>query len=498
MIRRAMMMSFLASLSTLCLAMPTANAGDVYTLQGLTFEQVASGTQISVEATSGVPYRLLNANDKQITLEIDSVDPNRAIATDFSRSDAIHHVTLKPLSANSLRVEIYGQKLGHPFIQFKAPNYASVKLSSPQSRAASSKTPSPKSVAATPPVNSPATSTTTDTAPASDDAEAFAMEAFQDMEAPVGAPADPTLAEAPYANTAATGQAQGDRQAFAGNELIGEAQTSGEGEENSLDSALAWFGQTLVETPLTLFYGVAALLGICLGLFSIVKIALVFQKRQTISQRIKWLLTQPQQAQIRQGGRNPFGHTPFARGFTGHSLAANANMPLQGARPASPQLLPGLNPSAQHLIAKTQAEQVYKKANTPLRSPARSVEQRQLDRQLKQTLDMKTSWGRQAAPQAQANKWRKGPGQVTPATSQNQNSPIPKFPAVRSQVEATQQASNKANTVAGQRPPVTTSSKRQEMPKQNQDVISFLRNVAERMEKDGNADLANEIKKTLR
>lgn len=417
---------------------------DMYSLQGMTFEQVQSGTKIVLEGSAGLPYRLINSNDKNITLEIDSIDPEKAIATDFSRSDSIHHVTLKPLSAHSLKVSIFGDKLGHPFITFD--------------------TSRPSGLAASTVAHTATPVTQNETTP-----EAYALEAFSGVEdpAPVAA-ALPEAGKEVSAETSATTTLENqDRQAFTSTESVFPENKVDDSEDTPFpENLLLLLGKTLVESPTTLLYVVIGGLGLILGLYSITKLASLFKQRHAASNRVKNLLN----LNGNKNRQNPFGHSPFSKGLNGPGLQQQAPLqqhaPLQSQpnlKPTSHQPLPGLNPSTNHLIAKTQAEQQYQRANqsVPERKP---VDREKLDTELKRSIEMKYAWGRQNNPAP--SKW----------TRSKQSTP--QFPT--STQNTLQQAARSGNG-----------------PQENKEVISFLRSVAELMEKDGKSELANEIKKTL-
>lgn len=95
-------------------------AEDRYPLQSIDFvSQGNNTTGILFHTGSHVPYRTILASDSKIVIDVDDVQADQTVKTNFANADNISHVVLQPLSKSTVRLIIRGEHLGNPKVAFK-------------------------------------------------------------------------------------------------------------------------------------------------------------------------------------------------------------------------------------------------------------------------------------------------------------------------------------------------------------------------------------------
>jgi hypothetical protein len=115
--------AFTSLASTVCLLgatgfLPTW-AADLYPLQSIDFVSQHGTTKLLLHTGSIVPTRTVLVSSNKIVIDIDNVNAQEPIQTHFAHADNVSHVVLQPLSSSTVRVIIRGENLDAPSIAFK-------------------------------------------------------------------------------------------------------------------------------------------------------------------------------------------------------------------------------------------------------------------------------------------------------------------------------------------------------------------------------------------
>jgi hypothetical protein len=91
---------------------------DTYPLDSVDFTSVGGQTNIILHTGSIVPVQKVLVSNEKLILDIDQIDANDTIRTNFTGAGNISHVILQPLSEHKIRMIIRGEHLGTPSLAF--------------------------------------------------------------------------------------------------------------------------------------------------------------------------------------------------------------------------------------------------------------------------------------------------------------------------------------------------------------------------------------------
>jgi hypothetical protein len=94
-------------------------AADLYPLQSIDFVSQKGTTKLLLHTGSIVPTRTVLVSSNKIVIDIDNVNTQEPIQTHFAHADNVSHVVLQPLSSSTVRVIIRGENLDPPSVSFK-------------------------------------------------------------------------------------------------------------------------------------------------------------------------------------------------------------------------------------------------------------------------------------------------------------------------------------------------------------------------------------------
>lgn len=121
--RLGMKAGFASIASSVCLLGITSFlpswAGDLYPLQSIDFVSQQGTTKLLLHTGSIVPTRTVLVSSNKIVIDIDNVNTQEPIQTHFAHADNVSHVVLQPLSSSTVRVIIRGENLDPPSVSFK-------------------------------------------------------------------------------------------------------------------------------------------------------------------------------------------------------------------------------------------------------------------------------------------------------------------------------------------------------------------------------------------
>jgi len=99
----------------LCFAL---DAGDMTRLTRIDFDASAGTTELTVFADNLVPFRKTLVSDDKLIIDFDHVASSQQIETHFNDAENVSHVVVQPLSENQIRLIIRGEHLAPPSINF--------------------------------------------------------------------------------------------------------------------------------------------------------------------------------------------------------------------------------------------------------------------------------------------------------------------------------------------------------------------------------------------
>lgn len=109
------------------------SAESTFPLESIDFVSTATATEILLHTGSIVPYRTVLVSDNKLVLDIDKVDTQQTIQTNFAGAQNVSHVVLQPLSDKTIRLIVRGEHLGQPEIGFKEVTSTHTHLNTPSS-----------------------------------------------------------------------------------------------------------------------------------------------------------------------------------------------------------------------------------------------------------------------------------------------------------------------------------------------------------------------------
>lgn len=111
----------ISGISIIALAASIQLAQAAQNLQGIELNATALETRIILKSGTRIANKVISESAKKIVIDLDSVDPTRAIPTDFATAENIDQVILKPLAGDKLRLIIRGENLGSAVISTQNP-----------------------------------------------------------------------------------------------------------------------------------------------------------------------------------------------------------------------------------------------------------------------------------------------------------------------------------------------------------------------------------------
>ena len=456
-------------------------------LNGVRLSQIPAGTKVVLLADKAVKYQILESDDEHVALQIEGVAPNSRLKTQLNQSKHVHHMAIKNIGAGSVQLILHGEQLGHPYVSFDSSSFA----------------------ASVPPVTVTQIQPVQGSDVIDDSALALPMIAEEapldvvgvdDANSAAGQVVgvdDTATTEVNTAQTApATKTAAADRGAFdamAPRVVSEEAETATFDLDQMIQDASEW----LVNMQLKDLLGIALFGGLALlGLWLVVR---------TVQGSL-----QPMASQRAQGkGLLASLKTVFSLGRlfapapkqVKSPFGRSQQIPLSASQYAQqPQQqfdAPPVLPQQQVPVARQAAQGAYQRNNIPVPPTRKPHEDNELEREIKRSINMKYAIGnaqqngtvkRTAPPSAGA---RPLPSEHRSAAVAPQQPPVQSPQAQRPQVPPSMSHQPQQ--------PLATSARRQlcqDIP-ENQEVLSFLRNVAELMERDGKPGLANDVKRAI-
>jgi hypothetical protein len=97
---------------------PASSWADNYNLQSVDFATTGDHTNIILHTGSIVPVQKVLVSDSKLILDIDQVNTDDTVHTNFSGAGNISHVIMQPLNEHKIRMIIRGEGLGAPSIAF--------------------------------------------------------------------------------------------------------------------------------------------------------------------------------------------------------------------------------------------------------------------------------------------------------------------------------------------------------------------------------------------
>lgn len=92
-------------------------------VKSIDFEPGMRGLDIVVNGSEKVPVKKVFVSNKKLVLDLDHVNATQDIKTNFSQMGSISHVVLQPLSKDKIRLIVRGEDLGRPRISFNDGGY---------------------------------------------------------------------------------------------------------------------------------------------------------------------------------------------------------------------------------------------------------------------------------------------------------------------------------------------------------------------------------------
>jgi RecB family exonuclease len=91
---------------------------ETYDLQSVDFATAGDKTNIILHTGSIVPVQKVLVSDNKLILEIDQVNTDETVHTNFSGASNISHVIMQPIDEHKIRMIIRGEGLGTPSVAF--------------------------------------------------------------------------------------------------------------------------------------------------------------------------------------------------------------------------------------------------------------------------------------------------------------------------------------------------------------------------------------------
>lgn len=124
-----------ATLSILALLWTAQAWGENYPLSNIDFVSVNHQTNIILHTGSIVPVQKVLVSDSKLVLDIDQIEATDTIRTNFTSAGNISNVILQPINEHKIRLIIRGSELGKPSLAFYSANsgaYSVTALNEPE------------------------------------------------------------------------------------------------------------------------------------------------------------------------------------------------------------------------------------------------------------------------------------------------------------------------------------------------------------------------------
>ncbi len=105
--------------SLLVLMTGQAWAADVFPLERVEFLTDRNQTDIILHTGSIVPYHKVLVSENKLIIDIDQVSAEQTVRTNFSGAPNVSHVVIQPLSEKKLRLIVRGEHLNEPTLAFR-------------------------------------------------------------------------------------------------------------------------------------------------------------------------------------------------------------------------------------------------------------------------------------------------------------------------------------------------------------------------------------------
>jgi hypothetical protein len=484
-------------------------------LTGIALSATPVETKIVLQSRGGIPYQIISQSSDKIVIDLSSVDPTQSVQTDFTSADNIEQVILKPAGNDKLRMIIRGERLAPPAVESE--NQQTKPLSSEMvfQQESSGGTGSTKSVQTTP---SNTASSAMVQVP-SDNNKAIQSSAqgnVPNANVPsslqeTGNPSTNTFSgkEPTLLNSGNSSSEKGtDRPSLVDLRRVASTESPDENESSWTDSlaetlaplvatvkkAFAHFGNGWIFP----FFGLTGIF-ILLGLFIRHKLSQTgphFEEEEIEiptgpgfwarlfggGRREKRILPtlQPDQPRRRTRYESDTDYRASRHSDRPVGLSSfNHNSPAVRRQSSLPEIPPP-TPSRQHAL-----NQYSKNAMSPLaQQKPRSREE--LDMEMKRSIQMREAIRQTQTHKSPSSRMGTAPieNPMRPSTTRKPMTP-PTSPMMNNRMGQFQD-----KTKAGQPEPAG-------LPANNNEVLDFLRSVADLMEKDGKPQLANGVKKGM-
>ncbi len=482
-------------------------------LQGIVLDSSGLETKVTLKSDTRLPYQIVSQSADKIVIDISSVDPTRSIPTDFANAENIEQVILKPVSSNRLRMVIRGEGLGNPIIASGKTPLPTVQKIDPVFSSESDTAPVTQSVtpkAAQASVKSPDAQGIAMTALATEAPAPTVSESTSDVSATESAPTESPDTVLDSADPDAGNTSMASIQDLGDRTPMGKLDYSEQDTTNTEDSPL----EETLGSGLDILNNLSRLVGpalagkglwfrilglstliLSLGLFIRYKLRTSDGPHRAAGTSVLNTFFGPKRK--RPQGRRRRPNLMSEAGIQHTSRQTERPVGLSGFH--HPELEP-VQPS-RPLVNRAQAIHQYAQQALPAVSEPRRRDSQEIDLELKQSINL-----RQAVESTHNMKrYQKGPAKSPAANSMASRPPRPQAPAKGTAESAAPQrplprasASGQSRTV-DRTPPVRqpVAQPKAGLPANNDQVLDFLRSVAELMEKDGRPELANGVRKGM-
>lgn len=464
---------------------------DVPGLRGIQLDANALETRVVLRADKEIPHHIVSQSPDKIVIDLSTVDPNQSIPTDFSSAENIEQVIMKPIGADTLRLIIRGDHLGAAIIGMTrnvAANPVAHRVVYEGETAGPAMVAKPAQVAGAKPDGFAMTATAADASAPAVKADTAKAPEVDPLSGPTGANAGDAVSpdEAAIANRPLMANEDTDPDALPNSLGSGNTQPHDRGalvdtrhqtnttqvEEEAgwidnvssdLNNIPGWFHKNLpgVDVGLVLrLIGLTALL-IGLGVF--------LRHKLNGPDGMLSLNGRPSPGRGRGKSRSRRGllpSTPSAGqpGAKQRQAAPSAERPVGLSRLNN---APAAHQPTQPVISPKLALDQYARQASPPAAQQGARFGTEIDRELQRSLQIRNA----------VHQTQRKPGQPTKPLTKTAVQPGKSLPP---------------NGTAAKKPVVKPG-----LPNNNNDVLDFLRDVADLMEKDGKHNLADGIKKGI-
>ncbi len=98
-----------------------AFAKDAQELEKVDFVSLNGATEINLYAGEGIKHKAISVSENKLVIDLKGVNVTKTVRTNFSHARNVDNIVFQPLSNEKIRLIIRGHHLGRPLIAFKAP-----------------------------------------------------------------------------------------------------------------------------------------------------------------------------------------------------------------------------------------------------------------------------------------------------------------------------------------------------------------------------------------